>query len=129
MLRQPSTRASWTIMTQRSRSKQRSSNGAGQSAHLTQRKCLHVSCSEFAHNNALVSILPNPRRPKHKVPPELLPPGDIDREYDESGKPNLQRYHPKGFSLAKPLPLSGTLCFGTYCNFSKRAKVGVLVLY
>lgn len=68
------------------------------------------------------------------MPPELLPPGDsgnmydteqYHREYNETGKlkRNLQRYHPKGFSLSKPLPLSGILCFGTYCNFSTRAKV------
>lgn len=60
------------------------------------------------------------RRPKVNVPKELLPPGDHDRYA------HLETPHPKGFSLAKVLPLSGILCFGDYCDFNSRAKVRVL---
>ena len=72
-----------------------------------------------------------PHRPKAVVPKELLPPGD---GYDEderllnSGGDELQKYHPKGFSLRKVLPLSGILCFGSYCNFDVRAKVTIAEL-
>lgn len=54
------------------------------------------------------------RRPRSAVPKEL----DGEDRYSK-----LQRFHSKGFSLAKVLPLSGTLCFGSYCNFNVRAKV------
>jgi hypothetical protein len=58
------------------------------------------------------------------VPKELLPP-----EPHTDRHARLERHHPKGFSLAKVLPLSGVLCFGSYCNFNTRARVSCVYLW
>jgi hypothetical protein len=64
------------------------------------------------------------RRAKPHVPKELLPP-----EPHADRHTHLERHHPKGFSLAKVLPLSGVLCFGSYCNFNTRARVSCVYLW
>jgi hypothetical protein len=68
------------------------------------------------------------------VAKELRPIGDDERGFGDhhrggdrereggSGDP-LHRFHAKGFSMAKVLPLSGVKCFGSYCTFNVRVKV------
>jgi hypothetical protein len=67
------------------------------------------------------------RRPR--VAKELRPIGDDERGFGDqereggSGGDPLHRFHAKGFSMAKVLPLSGVKCFGSYCTFNVRVKV------
>jgi hypothetical protein len=72
--------------------------------------------------HALMQCTLTCRRQKPHVPKELLPP-----EPHTDRHTHLERHHPKGFSLAKVLPLSGVLCFGSYCNFNTRARVSCVL--
>ena len=49
-----------------------------------------------------------------------------DLNSEESGSVNKKLNNTKGFSVRKILSLSGTSCFGTYCNFDQRAKVNLI---